>query len=372
MKMHDSACLELPRHHFIVLNQYRFSPRLDQRPIGVPFWKSYNNPLKSNLSRGVYEPKLTYIARGSVITLNVEFSAPKVVLGNNAEELRQTDFDTVLTKLAQAMEGMGVRVKPEYLRHAKVLRFHPSKNIVLTDGFTSSMVLTDLGKVDVVKSLDLTKVTYREGGETLQIYSQRHAFVAYDKIAEMKRPKNRAVDTEPEYKQLSLFTYREKGVLPKELLRFEIRLNDTVTIKSFLKKLGKPEKLEYQDLFNEELCKAMVQYHWNTYFDGSLFVFEANQNALKILSRIVLSGAAKRQKDAMALLGLITVAKDESGIRGLRAFMEAQSRTWSWSKEKLKLKKYSEHISKVDLKGYVKQIEKQLDDFAPLRLGGPM
>ena len=46
---------------------------------------------------------------GFSLTLRIEFSAPKLVLGNNFDELRSRDFERVLDALHRALQDMGVQ-----------------------------------------------------------------------------------------------------------------------------------------------------------------------------------------------------------------------------------------------------------------------
>lgn len=373
MKMLDTICLELPRRHFKVTDPKRFQPDIWRiESSRAAFLQSFNNPTKAELQAGLYGPRMTYNKRGATYTLTVEFSAPKLVFGNNVEELSDDDLGHVIQELLKAMTRMGVSVPQRVLAGAKVLRFHPSKNIVLSSGFSSSLVVGDMAKVDINKALDITKMSYREGGNSLQFYSQKHSLVIYDKVAEMSRPKNRQLDLEPDFKQLSLFEYRDKGMLPRELLRFEVRFTDRTTIKKYLERLELEASIDLQGVFSSDVCQKIVELHWNDCFRSSPFVFEATQNPLVILQKIMLSGAATRAKDATALLGVIMATKDDGGIRGYRAFMESQSQNYNWQREKRKLKKYEALLDDTDLKGYVKQIECQIDKFEPLRLGGSM
>ena len=62
------------------------------------------NPTKNELKRGIYKPRLTVTKRMNrehkfEITLKIEFSIPKLIYGNNFDELTDNDFFIVIKKL---------------------------------------------------------------------------------------------------------------------------------------------------------------------------------------------------------------------------------------------------------------------------------
>ena len=65
--------------------------------------------------------------------LKIEFSAPKMLFGNNFDELTDSDFPNLLTKLKRTLKEMGVFILEDHLTSAPVSAIHFSKNIPLTD-----------------------------------------------------------------------------------------------------------------------------------------------------------------------------------------------------------------------------------------------
>src|SRR5262245_6973418 len=102
--MLDSIKLTLDRAYFEVLLPECFNPSELKPPYyslrsGGNF-TCVQNPVKSGLQAGRYFPRLTLIkqqiAAGSRLTLRIEFSAPKLLLANNLDELETGDFPRVL------------------------------------------------------------------------------------------------------------------------------------------------------------------------------------------------------------------------------------------------------------------------------------
>lgn len=103
--------------------------------------KSKQNATKKELLSGIYKPHLTLAyhrgLQGTVeLLLKIELSLPKLLYGNNFNELRYKDFTALTQKLSAMLATMGIITTPETLAQAPVLAIHYSKNIPLTDGST--------------------------------------------------------------------------------------------------------------------------------------------------------------------------------------------------------------------------------------------
>jgi hypothetical protein len=129
--MLDTVVLTLDSRQFDVLQPARFSPSAKGLllPPYYPLGSRGNfacvqNPTKTDLRAGRYLPRLTLskrkISAGFALTLRVEFSAPKLIFGNNFDEVTTTDFARVATALQQRLSGMGVSVSMNSLRQARV------------------------------------------------------------------------------------------------------------------------------------------------------------------------------------------------------------------------------------------------------------
>jgi 6-phosphogluconate dehydrogenase (decarboxylating) len=77
------------------------------------YFKLIQNPTKSELKNGIYKPRLTMTKRFNTTgrheaTLAIEFSAPKLLYGNNFDELTENDFTLVVELLQSKLKEMGV------------------------------------------------------------------------------------------------------------------------------------------------------------------------------------------------------------------------------------------------------------------------
>jgi hypothetical protein len=168
--MLDTIALTLDRHQFEVLDPDRFSPSAKglllppYYPLrGRGNFACVRNPTKRDIQGNRYLPRLTLSRRkvegGFSLTLRVEFSAPKLVFGNNFDELCSRDFEQVLSTLQLALGDMDVRVATDALLSARVSAVHYGKNIAFTNYTTCSMVIRELALIDLGRRLDYRVLT---------------------------------------------------------------------------------------------------------------------------------------------------------------------------------------------------------------------
>lgn len=367
--MLDTVILTIPRGSY-KLDPNAFTPNANILKMAGNFLvKCVNNPTSLDKKNERYKPRLTLIKRmttnGNEIPLKIEFSVAKMLRGNNVEEIEEKDFEKVISALHDAMLTMRVEVQKEVLRNAKVSAFHPAKNIELTDGYTSSFVITELHKIDVSKKMDLNRDSFRNNGHSLQFYTNSHSLVVYDKVQDLKKPNKRAIDKDQNTVQLSLFetlTKKDK----KEILRIEARLAKKVKMNAILKRLGFKENPTFKDVFNKDLCQKVLLDYWNELIAGkNLFLFDVESSPTKTLDAIFKNKAKVSPKEALYLLGLRVMSKE--GIRETRAIIERHATTRTWYRIADDLP-FLDEISGKSYHGWVKQIKDSLTRFAPYKL----
>src|SRR3989344_1544161 len=105
--MLDTMKLVLDKSMFRLLDKNRFYSDTTNEMRGYSTF--VQNPTKAELSKGVYKPRLTLTNRfncskRSEDTLTVELSVPKLLFGNNFDELNESDFDLVVSTLNQRLK----------------------------------------------------------------------------------------------------------------------------------------------------------------------------------------------------------------------------------------------------------------------------
>ncbi len=368
--MLDTIILTMLIDYSCIINHSRFKPSTEKiLDFQSGYVKYVNNATAEEKKNGIYRPKLTVYKRGSLIALKIEFSAPKLLFNNNLNELEEKNFEQVRDKLQEALLAMGIRVFTIPLENASVSGFHPSKNILLNNGYTSIFAIRELSKINISKKFDITKVKYCNGGEILQVYAVSNSLVFYDKINDLDKPAKRAVDKNQTPQQFSLFENIKKQEKPIEILRMEVRLSEKRKMNELLEELGYPKNPTFKDAFNEELCQKILLSYWERFIGNSLFLFGVQNNPQKIFQNILAKhGQEIGLKKAILLTGLYILCKDVEGMRGFRNIAEVYKPKINWTKFKKWQASFQNQITTTSLHGFIKDIEQQLNNFKPYKL----
>jgi hypothetical protein len=370
MTMLDTIIITIPKGKYRLLSPQRFSPNASiLNGLGSYLVKCVNNPTAADKKQKKYRPRMTLMKRmtknGIEIPLKIEFSAAKMLYGNNVDEVQDRDFPKVVDNLCKALWEMGVFISKDDIKNAAVSAFHPSKNIELTKGYTSGFVITELHKIDVSKKMDLNRDSFRNNGHSLQYYTNSHSLVIYDKVQDLKKPEKRAIDKDQNGIQQSLFDAISKKD-NKEILRIEARLAKKVKLNTTLAALGFKENPTFQEVFNKELCQKVLLSYWNDLITSkNLFIFDVENNPKKTLEAVFKNKPKIKPKQAIYLVGLRELSRQ--GIRDARAIVERHASGRTWARIAVDLP-FLDVISSKSYHGWVKQINDCLAVFQPYRL----
>lgn len=366
--MIDTVILEIVISLSAIIDPKRFKPEIGSWIFNqIEYKKFVNNPTNEDKKKWGYLPRLTAYLRGRLLVLKLEFSAHKMLVGNNTNEPEGNYSEAVVSRLREAVEKMGVLLSNEQIKKASVSGFHASKNIILSEGYSSAFVIRELRKADISKKFDIDLKQYRNGGEVLQFYSDHHALVFYDKIRDSEKPAKRAFDKDQTANQKSLFQNLDKQV---EILRMEVRLKKGKMKEVFEKICYNNFNPTFEDILNNDLCQKILKYYWNYFFEDNMFLFDMRNNPQNVLNKILSKNKDKKMPlyKIFGLVGLIVCSKDEEGTIGVRNTLDFYKPKNNWSKTKKWLDDYKKDLDKFYLHGFVKDIESQLDEFKPLRI----
>ncbi len=366
--MIDTIILELKGNSFTVLDYKKFNTVKDVVENTTGFHKWVNNPTLADKKADIYKPRLTLFKRGEKnLFLKIEFSAPKLVFGNNLQELCENDFSLVVQNLKDKLLEMGVIVFSQQLEGANVIAFHPSKNIRITNGFTSTFVIRELSKIDISQKFDIDVKEYMNCGLALQFYTRLYAICIYDKINDYSKPKRRAIDKDQTGKQRDFFEVIKKKNSFLEILRIEVRLIGKKKINELLQLLGFNKNPNFKDIFKKDVCQKVIINCWERIFDNNLFIFMPNYNPQKVLESVLIKNPSIRTIKAISITGLALLAKDKEGIRGLRQIIDGHKpKKTNWQA----VKRYLRGLDKkIDVKplGFVKDVESGFNDFSSIK-----
>lgn len=362
--MLDTVILTIPKKRFCLFDD-KFSPSFESLENAIRFARCINNPTAEDKKTGNYKPRLTAFKRGYLIELRIEFSAPKLLFGNNISELKENDLDKLISVLHEKLMEMGIGIRTKDLEQASVSGFHVSKNLVLTDGYTAGFVISELSKINFNQKMDLEKTNFRNNGDLLQFYSNRHSLVFYDKMADFKKPKKRAIDKDQTKQQAGLFDSLEKN--KAEILRIEVRLSHKRKMNEILQKIDCEPNPMFKDIFNKDVCQKILKFYWNNFFTNNLFLFSTCNNPQKLLQMILSKFPKTKPRTAVFLMGLLVLCKDDSGIQGFRNIIK-NYKPKSWPGLRKYLKGFEDNIFKYPQHGFVKDIETAIDEFRSYKL----
>lgn len=368
--MIDTVCLLIPKDKMIYLSgvsSWELYSKTDQ------YEKYVRNPSKAEKETGRYFPRLTGYKRRFSQEANVrmEFSVPKLLYLNNLDELEEKDFPKVLAVLQDRLKIMGVIVSKSLLENALVSSVHFSKNILLEDGYTANHLISEMNKVNLRKSFDFAKTRFMNDGQSLYAHTTSHQLVIYDKIADLGKDKKRAIDKEQPPYQRSLFVELGKGTALQEVIRFEIRLSQKQKLNKVLEDLGYAKNPTFKEVFNVQMSKKVVNDYWKKLIkERNLGLFSISLSIKDILRTLFLADKKLKPKQAIYLLGLFMLAKDENGMRQLRSIVSKRSHDRTWYRIAKDMQVASELITKNKLRDWVTQIDKALTDFKPYKHNG--
>jgi hypothetical protein len=376
--MLDTIVLSLNQTEFEMTDMTKFNPS-PQGLFQPPYYalgargnfSCYQNPTKSELAAGKYKPRLTLTKRkahaGYAITLRCEFSAPKLLYGNNFSELQDADFARLLDVLQVTLAGMGIRVKKQTLKKVQVSAIHYSKNIPLTDYSTCAMILGELGKINLTRRLDLSKTDYRNGGHAIRYHSNSYELAFYDKIKDMQQAKTsekRAIEKDYVIQQ-ELFA-KVSIRQPLDVLRMELRIGNRTKLKSLMKAVGVICPMNFESLFSQTIAQKMLLHFWNKISQDMPILALSHFKPEDIYHALMMEtkGKAKPAK-LLQQIGALAVINNV-GMRGLHSLVSSHSNARTWQR----MKKEMEGTDLPLRMKYaaVSNVQRCLEGFEPLRL----
>jgi hypothetical protein len=336
---------------------------------GRGYFSAKQNPTKQELRNGLYKPRLTLTNRYNHLgrrepCLKIELSLPKLLFGNNFDELCQSDFEPATELLQTRLKEMGVMVWEQFLHNSPVSAIHYSKNIPLTDGTTPHYLISKIKQANVSLALDVNQTDYRNDGHSYKWHSNSYEVAFYDKLKDLEmanKSEKRAIEKDSTL-QLSLFE-RIKDRKQLEVMRMEVRLNKRQKIGQLFRSLGIQSELNLKNLFSPTIAQQVLLHYLDELESKrpSLFDYKVtNQNSL--LADLVINNPSIGIRKTMQLFGL-KQAFDNSSPRELRnMFGKYGQRSW------YRLIAEAKAINLPTIKSPLGLVREHLTSFKPLKL----
>jgi len=322
------------------------------------------NPNTEDKNNKNYKPRLTLSKRlrkeGFSIALKIEFSVPKILYGNNFEELEENDYFDLITKLQKKLLEMKVRVSTNEIENAMVTGVHYGKNIILTT-FPASFFIKIISKMDISKRFDLGQTDFINEGQAIRFHNNNFEFSIYDKIKEIQQSRiseKRSCEKDS-YIQKNLFSKKEECLL--EVLRLEIRMNNRKVIKHNFAKIGvDSSNMRLIDFFNKTFAKNLLLELWKSIiYDNINVIFSSENEPLTLFYKLINQGFSKTR--SKAILGALAIIKEN----GIRAYKDIDK---SYYRLKIDIEKLQENLKENILYKNFREVEKTISKMESVRL----
>ena len=246
--------------------------------------KTHRYFFNPNVKKDGYLPKITIKKLEGqrdwyTESIDIEFSAPKILYGTNYFGVDENDYNKLLDNL---LEKLGFIFNGSPLTKAQI-----QQSNIKTIAFVFNFILPDSSSrpieflkvipfLDIGKNYNRIKNTYfteeNELGYCGRIYNKQVGFKIYDKGAELiNNPKTpEEIETASKIKQ---------GLLPIKIIRIEITYQNKFTLKRHLatKTDGNHKRERHLfEVFNNKLCQSILLESFNKLAD------EVNIQALDI------------------------------------------------------------------------------------------
>src|SRR3989344_3899843 len=339
--MLDTIVLTLSKNMYYISEPDMFEPSAklilgDNTSLGSRgYFPAKQNPSKRELQNGFYKPRLSLTNRfnhtgNQEATLKIELSLPKLLFGNNFDELTLSDFDPVTTLLISRLKEMGVMVFTKVMENAPVSAIHYSKNIPLTDGSTPHYLISKIKEANIKLSLDVNQTDFRNDGHSYKWHCNSYEVAFYDKLKDLRTAKiseKRALESDNSI-QLNLFNTQPISK-PFEVLRMEVRLGTRRKIRQILKSIGLDIEPTFKSLFNSQISQTILLCYLHEMESRRPTLLDyQNGKPKELLADLIINNPKLGPKRTLQLFGL-KQAMELVGMREIRVlFNKYTDRSW--------------------------------------------
>jgi len=302
------------------------------------FATAVQRPSKTDHKIGLYKPSLKLVKRpieggGISISLLIEFSAPKLLFGNNFEECHELDLKPLVLKLAQVLRSMGVVVAPQILLTAKVIGIHYGKNYVFTDYSLPYSYMEEMDRANISRVYDVNQADFRNQGHSWKFRTNTFEFTLYDKIKDLEKANvsyKRALESSQNGQLPLLMPLRRlRQKKPFEVLRLEIRFSNTRSIKKLLNDLNIDMEIKFNLLFSKEIAQKACLYHLNKVREALLLTNTRSESGFtQYLSNLIQLNPTSKPKLLFTFAAYKEVVK-EKGEQVARLLLDPKN-NGSW------------------------------------------
>lgn len=373
--MIDTIVLTLRQDMFVIIDHDKFSPSTKglyeqnnyYRLGGRSNMVCKQNPTPSELKAGIYKPRLTITKRLNKykqfeIMLKIEFSIPKLLYGNNFDEVVEENFEKIIGILQDKLKNMGVLVYEKLLISSPVSGIHYSKNITLTDRSTPYTYLSKISKCNINQRLDVNQTDFRNEGHSLKYRANSFEVAFYDKLKDLNQARKSEKRAEERDNGIQLNLFEETPIkTPFEVLRMEVRLNKKQKIIQILKQINANLEPTFINLFKKDISQKVLLHFLSEIEATYPMLLYYKKEPKRFLMDFIINNPKISLKKAVQALGLRILLED-IGIREFREIAK-QYKKISWYRLNSEIKDYMYPQSRP-----FQVLRNALINFVPLKL----
>jgi hypothetical protein len=272
--------------------------------------------------------------------------------------------------LTEKLDSMGVVTSVGQLWNAPVSAIHYSKNVVLDDYTSASMILTEIAKANISYRLNANTKDYRNEGHCIKFHANSYEIVFYDKMKDLEQAsvsEKRAVEKDNVY-QMDIFEALDKIKKPFEVVRMEVRLGNRRKLKGLLKSLSVDKELNFASLFNASLAKRILKDYWGKIDEGISFFQMDAKSPIDLVEGIKKKHPNLKANQLLRVIGSIVIIQ-EVGVRRFRGALGfTKDKSDAWYRLRKELKNIN-NLQKMDKYRSISKISDALNVFIPLSMG---
>lgn len=319
------------------------------------FTKWIRNPGPDEQALG-YHPSLTAyrnLQHGSQIFARIQFSAPKLLWGNNLDELNNCHAIPVAKRLRSSLQNMGMNPTWERLLRAQVVTLHYSKNILLEDGYTANEVIQYISRIQSGGRLQKRDSQYNRNGSGVNLYNKSFGFSIYDKVAELDPPLRELIE--------------QHGTKP-QVIRLEARLNKRQKINHTFEKLELGLDPSLQEAFDSEKSRQVVTHFWQELIEPQVAVVtQTGESANSIVQKLLRGMPDITIHTAVKRTGLVLSGRATGGLSELRTIVLDRKSYRTWQRMYQEIKEANLLLEEQE-ETWWNQIETQLAEYESLSI----
>ena len=132
--------------------------------------------------------------------------------------------------------------------------------------------------------------------------------------------------------------------------------------------MGLPKNPTFKDIFSSEISKKVVEAYWqNLIKEKNLGLFSISLSLKEVLRILYLNDKKIKPKQAIYLVGLFLLGKDDGGMRELRSIIGKNQNNRTWYRISRDMHLISKTITENNLRNWVVQIDNKLKKYEPYK-----